>query len=66
MFHESFKKQFSWNLILRHTVKLALNDISWNTLKEKFHIVSFPLRDVSVLCCTQSDVELHDFSDSPG
>ena len=46
MFYESLKKQFSWNLMLRHTVKLALNYISWNTLQEKFHIVFFPLRDV--------------------
>ena len=23
MFHESLKKQFSWNLILRHTVELT-------------------------------------------
>ena len=25
MFHESLKKQFNWNLMLRYTVKLALN-----------------------------------------
>ena len=31
----------------------------------KIHIVFFPLRDVSVLCCTQSDVEPHGFGDSP-
>ena len=25
MFHENLEKQFSWNLMLRHTMKLMLN-----------------------------------------
>ena len=26
VFHESLKKQFNWNLMLRYTVKLTLNE----------------------------------------
>ena len=43
------KKQFNWNLISRYTVKLTLNYYFINTLKEKFHSVSFPLDEALLL-----------------
>ena len=40
MFHESVKKQFNWNLMYKIRCEIG---ISGNTVKAKFHGVSFPL-----------------------
>ena len=40
MFHESLKKQFNWNIMLRYTVKLTLN---WYFMKYSQWIL--PLKD---------------------
>ena len=45
MFHESLKKQFNWNLMLRYTVKLTLNQYFMKYSEKKFHSVSFPLQN---------------------
>ena len=36
MFHEGLEKQFSWNLMLRYTVKLKLNQYFMKYYARKF------------------------------
>ena len=43
MFHESLKKQFSWNLMLRCTVKLTLNQHFMKHPERKFSQCILPL-----------------------
>ena len=50
MFHESLKKQFNWNLILKYTVKLTLNYFdknynSFQTTRFNHTMIFFKLTD---------------------